>query len=228
MDSAPSLQPSIRHRPPATAKAAAAQAAATAKATADRVARAEAEKNNAELKALLTKMTRNRDEVEHTTFFHALPLSGGPHSYVAIYIGRADSGSVWMRTRLQYGGPDWIFWQKLKFSIDGVTLPEQALSYFQIQRDNDGDGVWEWVDLTTDEATLSLFNSLAAGKKSIVRFKGKYRYALELSAAVKGLRSCIRWSTGLAGAVTIANDFSHSSPILRTVQTPANANTRSR
>lgn len=37
-----------------------------------------------------------------------------------------------------------------------------------------------------------------------------------------------RASVGLAGAVTIAKDFSHTSPILRAVQIPANANGRSR
>jgi hypothetical protein len=171
----------------AQAQAAADQRAHEAQLAADRTAR-QADAHDRDLfKTVLAKMSQSHDVVEHDTFFQprANPPSAGPHTYVTLYVGRADTGSVWLRTRLQYGGRDWIFFQSVKFSIDGQTLPEQKLGTFQVQRDNDSDGVWEWVDLMVPDDGLAMFDAMANGKNVVVRFEGKYRHDLELSRAAQ-------------------------------------------
>jgi hypothetical protein len=160
---------------------------AAAQAAAEKAARETKAKQSQRFKLLLSRMSRQHDDVEHDTFFQSrsAPAGGGPYTYAKLYIGRSDSGQVWLRTRLQYGGDDWIFFERIKFSIDGVTSPEQKLGFFQVKRDNQAGSVWEWVDLQVPDEAVPIFDAMAKGNKVVVRFDGKYRHDLTLSAAAK-------------------------------------------
>jgi len=164
----------------ASQKAAAAEAAT-------RAAQQARIKSVERLKLLLGRMSREYDSVEHTTFIQprANSLAAGPKTYVTLYVGRADSGDTWLRTRLQYGGERWIFFDRIKVNIDGVTLPEEKLGYFRVERDNQDGYVWEWADLSVPDAAVPVFEAMAAGKSVVVRFEGKYRKDLVLSSAAK-------------------------------------------
>lgn len=154
-----------------------------------------AKKNKAEYTQLLGHMRREEDAVEHDTFFtdRRFPSSGSPNTFVELYIGQKKSGSAWLRTKLQYGGESWIFFTTVKFSVDGTTVSEKDLGFFHVERDNNSSGVREWVDMPVDDTALPIFDALASGKQVIVRFDGKYRKDLVLSANSKAaIRDTLR------------------------------------
>ena len=157
------------------------------KAAADKSAKEVREKSAAQFKTLLTRMARSQDDVEHITWFEpkANRARAGATTYATLYVGLSDAGSVWLRTRMQYGGSDWIFFERLKFSIDGTTLPAKPFGYFNVKRDNSSGDVWEWIDLAVEDDALPLMEKLAEGKTVGIRFEGKYYQDLKLSGAMK-------------------------------------------
>lgn len=176
------------------AKQAAQREAATVKDRADQASAAL--KDKADFKRLLGVMSRHEDRVEHDTFYTHRGFSryeGGHRTYINLYIGQHASGSVWLRSRLEYAGHTWIFFETIKINVDGQTISDKELGFFHVQRDNDSDGVREWVDLSVDDNALPIFDSLAAGKVDIVRFDGKFRYDLEVPADGKSaMRDTLR------------------------------------
>lgn len=73
----------------------------------------------------------------------------------------------------------------LKINIDGITLPEQRLGFFHVERDNSAGYVWDWVDLAVPGDAVSIFDAMGKGKTVLVRFEGKYRQDLTLSNSAK-------------------------------------------
>jgi hypothetical protein len=77
-----------------------------------------------------------------------------------------------LRFKLQYYSEDWLFFDKVQFSIDG-----KAYEYIPSKTETDsGDGghIWEWFDESVYESDRELLNALANAKSAKMKLSGKY------------------------------------------------------
>ena len=118
-----------------------------------------------------------------TSFYYpsSFPEYINDRSYALCYVGDSES-STWVRIVYDYVGTDWVFWKELIFLVDGNTYT-RTINYFDIEHDNSGGQVWEYIDFTADEDDLKLFAAIAASDEAIVRFEGDggKRYDLTVS-----------------------------------------------
>jgi hypothetical protein len=149
-----------------------------------------AEKKQRELEAKLKKLEKNfsvkKDEVEGRIFLRnkAFPVHTNSRSCIFPYIGKSGSHK-WLRAQIQYTSDDWLFVERLIFSIDGEKIVKN-FSHFDWQRDNGSGGIWEWVDLSADLDMETLLEKIANSKKTILRFEGRQYYNdLTISASDK-------------------------------------------
>lgn len=76
-----------------------------------------------------------------------------------------------LRFRLQYLANDWLFFDKVQFSIDG-----KAYDYVPTKTETDsGNGgyIWEWFDESVNESDKELINALANAKSAKMKLNGK-------------------------------------------------------
>ena len=76
-----------------------------------------------------------------------------------------------LRFRLQYLANDWLFFDKVQFSIDG-----KAYDYVPTKTETDsGNGgyIWEWFDESITESEKDLINALANAKSAKMKLNGK-------------------------------------------------------
>lgn len=144
---------------------------------------AAAEKLRAEGEAALATMRVEEDKVRKTSFYYpsSFPEYINDRSYALCYVGDSES-STRVRIVYDYVGKDWVFWKELIFLVDGNTYT-RTINYFDIEHDNSGGQVWEYIDFTADEDDLKLFAAIAASDETIVRFEGDggKRYDLTVS-----------------------------------------------
>lgn len=132
----------------------------------------EKEQRRAEGKAALDRMTTEEDRVNKTTFYlpSAYPEYIDTRSYALCYIGVTES-SASLRMKYNYTGSEWIFWEKLTFLIDGKN-EYRTYRYSEVNRDNAGRKVWEYIDVVANEADMKLLASIASSSETIIRFEG--------------------------------------------------------
>jgi hypothetical protein len=92
------------------------------------------------------------------------------------YIIQVGEGEPRLRMTLQYVANDWLFVQKYSVKADGDVIPLHSAEFFDVERDNSGGRIWEWVDEPVDETRLKHLANIASAKKSIIRFEGKQYY----------------------------------------------------
>jgi len=76
-----------------------------------------------------------------------------------------------LRFRLQYYADDWLFFNKVQFSIDG-----KAYDYIPSNTETDsGNGgyIWEWFDESVSESDKELINALANAKSAKMKLIGR-------------------------------------------------------
>lgn len=131
----------------------------------------------------VSRMRIEEDKVRNTLFYYpdAVPKYINTRTFALCYVGKSDS-STWMRMRYVYVGNDWVFWDNLIFSIDGEEY-SRAFNYFDIERDNSGGKVWEYIDYTATKSDFDLLSAIAASDETIIRFEGDggKRYDLTVS-----------------------------------------------
>lgn len=135
----------------------------------------------------LGRMRLAEDKVRDAVFYYPqhFPKYIDDRTYALCYVGQDDT-SVWMRIRYDYVGRDWVFWQQLYYQIDGET-DSRTFNYFDIERDNEGYLVWEYIDYTAQAADLRLFAAIAESDEALIRFQGDggKQYDLTVSQADK-------------------------------------------
>lgn len=135
----------------------------------------------------LGRMRLEEDKVRDAVFYYPqhFPKYIDDRTYALCYVGQDDT-SVWMRIRYDYVGRDWVFWQQLYYQIDGAT-DSRTFNYFDIERDNEGYLVWEYIDYTAQAADLRLFAAIAESDEALIRFQGDggKQYDLTVSQADK-------------------------------------------
>lgn len=133
------------------------------------------------------------DAVQGITWYYPIsaPEYVNTRSAVYPYIGKYDSGRLYMRMKFNYTGDRWVFFDGVIISIDGSnhTLPNDAGDY---RRDNQGGDVWEILDMSVDEsgtnyeqAMALMLPMIARSEQTIVRFQGDRQYDLTVSQADK-------------------------------------------
>ena len=134
------------------------------------------------------------DQVQNITWYYpsSAPEYVNTRCTVYPYIGKYDSGRLYIRMKFNYTGDRWVFFDNIIVSIDGsnYTLPTGAGEH---KRDNQGGDVWETLDMSVDEsgtnyeqAIALMLPMIARSEQTIVRFQGDERqYDLTVSQADK-------------------------------------------
>lgn len=81
-----------------------------------------------------------------------------------------------LRFRLQYFSDEWLFVQKVQFSIDG-----KAYDYVPSKTETDnGDGdIWEWFDESVNTSDKDLLTALANAKKAKMKLLGRQYFEIK-------------------------------------------------
>ena len=135
-----------------------------------------------------------RDDVQGITWYYASSAPEYVNTRCAVYpyIGKYDSGMLYMRMNFNYTGDRWVFFDDVIVSIDGsnYTLPKEAGEY---KRDNAYGDVYEGLDIPVEggrvdnygEAVRLMLPLIARSEQTIVRFQGDRQYDLTVSQADK-------------------------------------------
>jgi hypothetical protein len=122
-------------------------------------------------KAARARMTKTVDTFEGVTWLRhkTSPRYTNKNGFF-LYIGYKDK-SPWLRMRIQYYGDEWLFIESFEANVDGSRYPIDT-DYFSIERDNDGYGVWEWLDRSPSTSDLNMMRAISKSKKAVIRISG--------------------------------------------------------
>jgi len=134
----------------------------------------------------LKQMFIKNDEVVGTRW--VIPKSRPQYSSqdaFYIYLSGSQNSIGGIRFVARYAGNDWVFFEKMIVNVDGQVF-NLDFSYSEVDRDNGGGGVWEWVDIVPSSNNIYMLRLIAGSKSTIVRFQGDtYRNDRELTAKEK-------------------------------------------
>lgn len=100
---------------------------------------------------------------------------------VSLYIGQVGT-SVWLRLKMSYEGENWIFFENAYLSYDENTKTIPFKEYGEKETDNGyGGRVWEWIDVSVDDALLEYLKDMVNGKTLKMRLSGKYTHTRTLT-----------------------------------------------
>lgn len=105
-----------------------------------------------------------------------------------------------LRFSVQYYSDEWLFFQKIQFSIDG-----NAYEYIPLNTETDsGDGgyIWEWFDENVSASNdVILLNALANAKTAKMKFIGRQYYDVKniTKEQLNGIKRTIDYYKALAG-----------------------------
>ncbi len=151
-----------------------------------RLAELEKEEQQRALQQALASLKTQRDRVEGVTWYKpsTYPYYADSRSYVLPYIGTTGS-NTWLRLDFHYTGNDWLFFNKIIISVDGRTYTK-TYGHFDVERDNSGGKVWEWVDISPSNSDIEMLKKIVDSKETTVRFKGdNYHYDFTIGRADK-------------------------------------------
>jgi hypothetical protein len=139
-----------------------------------------------EYAAALKQMSIKNDDVVGSRFIEAKssPDYSNEDAF-QIYISGTQTSIGGLRFLARYAGSDWLFFEKIVVNVDGRVF-NLDFSYFEVEHENAGGGVWEWIDIVPSSENISMLNLIANSKSTIVRFQGEnYKNDRELTAKDK-------------------------------------------
>lgn len=92
------------------------------------------------------------------------------------YFGNSNTGSPFLRLRIQYAADDWLFIERYVIKVDGVTYEIEEEKYGEIETDNGYGGIWEWLDRAVSKKEMEIMKAVSNGKDVKIRFIGKQYY----------------------------------------------------
>ena len=152
----------------------------------ERLAEKEKEERKRAFQEAVASLRIQRDKVEGVTWYKpsTYPYYADSRSYVLPYIGQRGS-NTWLRLAFHYTGNDWLFFEKIIITVDGKKFTK-TYDYFDVERDNGGRRVWEWVDISPSNSDIEMLKKIVDSKETIVRFKGdNYHYDFTIGRADK-------------------------------------------
>lgn len=146
-----------------------------------------------EVQKLLSAMNVENDAVRGMKFYYPKAIPRGSdywytnvRSFMLPYIGtNTKGGSPWLRLIFNYTGSSWIFFEKVTVAVDDERYIFYY-DYFDIERDNSGGEVWEYMDDNVGTYTLDMLKDIVDSTTVIIRFEGDSHYRdITMSASDK-------------------------------------------
>jgi hypothetical protein len=137
--------------------------------------KAEAERRDKELAALLKRVSKKYEAAQQTTWYqphsHSFHWQGSAGFRVYPYIGQ-KLGQKWMRLRADLTREDWVFVESLTILVDGQTVEIPLSRYKDVDTDVGGGQIYEYVDLSSQDV---LIRKIAGAKEVHFSFEGRHR-----------------------------------------------------
>lgn len=141
----------------------------------EEIARKKEEERN--LANATKNMRKKYDDIKEITWYRdkTSPQYNNYNGFFG-YFGKSNTGSPFLRLRIQYAADDWLFIEKYIIKVDGVTYEIEEEKYGEIETDNGNGGIWEWLDRAVTKRELEIMKAVANGKSVKIRFIGKQYY----------------------------------------------------
>ena len=136
----------------------------------------------------------NRKWYEHKTAPRYINRNG-----IYCYFDTENEIPGFLRFKVQYYSDDWLFFEAIQFSIDGVSydyIPSKT------ETDNgEGGKIWEWFDERVTDSDEKLINALANAKNAKMKFIGKQYYDIKTISAeqIRGIKQTVELYNVLGG-----------------------------
>lgn len=123
------------------------------------------------------KMRKKYDDMNGTTWYRdrTSPQYVNYNGFFAT-IGDDETSKPWLRLKIQYVADDWLFIEKYIINVDGKTYTITEEKYGEIETDNGGGEIWEWLNRSVDSDEYEIIKAVASGKNVKIRFVGKQYY----------------------------------------------------
>ncbi|MDX5326069.1 MAG: hypothetical protein LPK80_07385 [Bacteroidota bacterium] len=120
------------------------------------------------------KMRTNLDEFSGTTWYRdkTSPNYTDVNGFF-LYFGKKKEGEPWLRMCIQYTADDWLFINSYKIKVDDKTYTITENRYGEIETDNGGGVIWEWLDRNVSQSDMEMLYSMANGKDVVIRHVGR-------------------------------------------------------
>lgn len=133
-----------------------------------------AEKEKAKKLKALNKLKKDFDDVSGITWYKQPYFTHYTNTNLtSIYMGD-DGTSRWLRLMMSYKGEDWIFFENAYLSYEGNTKQIIFNKYKDKEKENSGEGVWEWIDVVVTKDLEMFLRDFAKSKDAKMRLSGKY------------------------------------------------------
>ena len=121
------------------------------------------------------KMRKSYDDMNGTTWYYdkASPRYLNTRTDFGAYIGKQEHGLPWLRLRILYVADDWLFIEKYIIKVDGRVYEITENKYGEIETDNGGGGIWEWLDRSVGPREFKIIKAIADAKDAKIRFVGR-------------------------------------------------------
>lgn len=134
----------------------------------------------------VNKLKKKYDDVSGITWYHNPYFTHYDNvNRASLYIGQNES-KIWLRLKMSYEGDNWIFFEKAYLSYDGKTKEIFFNEYNDKETDNGyGGRVWEWIDISVDDALLAYLKNMVNGNSLKMRLSGKYTHTHNITGNEK-------------------------------------------
>lgn len=131
--------------------------------------------------AAVSKLKRHYDDVSGTTWYKNPYFTHYTNTNLtSLYIGQKGS-TVWLRLMMSYRGEDWIFFDNAYLSYGGNTKEIVYDKYNDKETEVGNGGVWEWIDISLEDADIDFLRNMAESTDCKMRLSGKYSKTRNLS-----------------------------------------------
>lgn len=125
----------------------------------------------AELKKYFKIKSDEFDPNKHNSYLPKNAPSYVNRNGIYCYFFERGGYSNNLRLRIQYHSDNWLFIEKVKFSIDGEAfelIPQKT------DRDSGNGGkIWEWIDIPVDGSTIDMISALSTAKSAKMKLSGR-------------------------------------------------------
>ena len=141
----------------------------------ERAEKEKAEKEARHLANATKKMRKSYDDISGTTWYYdkTSPRYLNTRTDFGAYIGKEKYGVPRLRLRILYVADDWLFIEKYMIKVDGRVYAITESKYGEIETDNGGGGIWEWLDRSVGSREYQIIKAVADAKDAKIRFVGR-------------------------------------------------------
>jgi hypothetical protein len=135
--------------------------------------------DSSKIKTLLPFFNVDKEEFSDNNLMWYKPKSAPKYinaNGIYCYFSTTDGTPSNLRFRLQYFADDWLFFEKVIFSVD-----DKVFDYFPTKTETDhGNGdIWEWYDDSISESDKELINALSNAKSAKMKLIGRQYYKIK-------------------------------------------------